>query len=138
MDGLRKAGVEKTIWVWTPPASDSLAAYYPGIASVDWLCVDGTPVTGGKRPTATYASFRHQVATRAEFHQTPVMVILPPAADEMPASQIERLTERYPEIKAVVFGKKLPNTTAPLEQKASLSRPTRVDKRLASVRVTPF
>jgi cellulose synthase (UDP-forming) len=138
VDGLRQAGVEKTIWVWTPPASDSLAAYYPGIASVDWLCIDGTPVSGAKRPTATYASFRHQVATRAEFHQTPVMVILPASATEMPASQIERLTYRYPEIKAVVFGKKLPNTTAPLEQKASLSRPTRVDKRLASVRVTPF
>ncbi|WP_303311415.1 glycosyltransferase [Hymenobacter sp. BT730] len=133
VNGLRKAGVGQTIWVWTPPATDSLTAYYPGIATVDWLCIDNTPSNSLQRTTSSYASFRHQAATRSEFHQTPVMVILPMPAQEKPARLLQRLTERYPEVKAVVFGPMTQQATLPLEQKASLSRPAPVDRRVASL-----
>ncbi len=96
--GLRRAGLGKTVLVWTSPQPDSVAQYFPGTDFVDWLAVEAT------RPgtvQADYHSFRRQVAAQPQFHLIPVMLFSPEAPRPARSRQLGR---RFPELKAVVFG----------------------------------
>ncbi|GAA4387015.1 hypothetical protein GCM10023186_32250 [Hymenobacter koreensis] len=113
VEGVRQAGIERTVWVWTPPATDSIPSYFPGLAYVDWLAIDDNPQGRGNRPTASYPAFRRQVAMHTAFHHRPVLVLTSPKEGQTPEARTQELIQLYPEVKAVMF-KADPKRASPL------------------------
>jgi cellulose synthase (UDP-forming) len=113
----RMAGDTSAVWVWTPPRLDSVAAYFPGSAYVDWVAADYlnlTPATTAEQ----YKSLRLQLAQRAEINSKPILLFIPARTGQPLQAQGQRLTSIYPEIKALAFG------TAATEQALPVSLST--------------
>ncbi|MDF7811364.1 glycosyltransferase [Hymenobacter sp. YC55] len=96
---VRTVGGPRLIWVWTPPQSDSLKAYFPGINYVDWVAVDGRNTLAD--PAEWYNPVRAQLAPAIELHSKPVLLLM--ASAEKAKVVPRQLSESFPEVKAVIF-----------------------------------
>lgn len=96
---VRNLGGPRLLWVWTPPQTESLKAYFPGINYVDWVAVDGrnTPAD----PAEWYNPVRAQLAPAIELHSKPVLLLM--ASAEKAKVVPKQLSESFPEVKAVIF-----------------------------------
>jgi cellulose synthase (UDP-forming) len=105
----RAAGDTSAVWVWTPPRTDSVAAYFPGSAYVDWVAADflsSTPSTMIQK----YSSLRLQLAERAEVNSKPILFMAP--AQPNKAIQAQSFTKVYPEIRAIIYNKPISDQPA--------------------------
>ncbi|WP_236018440.1 MULTISPECIES: glycosyltransferase [Hymenobacter] len=94
----KQAHVTNAVWVWTPEATDSLFQRFPGSAYTDWLACR----LQGQGDMASYAALRPLMAQDILLHDLPVLLLAPtPAANPTQAGQ--RLSQLYPELKAIVF-----------------------------------
>jgi cellulose synthase (UDP-forming) len=99
----RMAGDTSAVWVWTPPRMDSVAAYFPGSAYIDWVAADylnTTPATTAQQ----YKSLRLQLAERAELNSKPILLFVPAQSGHTLQAQTQHFTTIYPEIRALAFG----------------------------------
>ncbi|HEX8427881.1 glycosyltransferase [Hymenobacter sp.] len=99
VEQVRSMGGQHVVWVWTPPSADSLKAYFPGVNYVDWVAVDGRKLQAD--PTEWYNPFRAQLAPAIELHSKPVLLLM--ASTEKAEMTSQGLTEKFPEVKAIVF-----------------------------------
>ncbi|UOG74358.1 glycosyltransferase [Hymenobacter tibetensis] len=100
----RASGDTTLVWVWTPPRPDSIAAYFPGSAYVTWITSDCTTQPEPANTTLDcYNTFRQQVAIQIEMQSKPVLLFAPQFYSPTSYQWAKKATERYPEIKAVVF-----------------------------------
>ncbi|WP_084447558.1 glycosyltransferase [Hymenobacter roseosalivarius] len=102
----RASGDTSAVWVWTPPAPDSVAAYFPGATYLDWVAAD-CMTSGPDAATKSlrkYRSLRLQLAQRAELNSMPVLLLTPLKPGQTVQAQSRRLTSMYPEIKGLLFG----------------------------------
>ncbi|WP_223284556.1 glycosyltransferase family 2 protein [Hymenobacter qilianensis] len=116
----RASGDTSAVWVWTPPSSDSIAAYFPGATYLDWVAADC--MTSGPDAMAKslrkYRSLRLQLAERAELTSMPIMLLAPLQPSQSLQAQSEHLTSTFLEIKALLFGS-LSHTSRPDSLKLS-------------------
>ncbi|MBX0289844.1 glycosyltransferase [Hymenobacter sp. HSC-4F20] len=101
----RAAGDSTAAWVWTPPRPDSVAAYFPGAAYVDWVAADfsAEPPLSDVVLARRYRPLRLQLAERAELNSKPVLLLLAPHGTQPLQAQTRRFTQAYPEVKALLF-----------------------------------
>jgi cellulose synthase (UDP-forming) len=101
----RASGDTTAVWVWTPPQTDSIAAYFPGSIYVTWIASNCEMAgdTKGASLTDCYATLRKQVAIQIEMQSKPMLLLVPQVPSVEPYRWALQVAERYPEIKAVVF-----------------------------------
>jgi len=103
--GYRASGDTTSVWVWTPPRPDSIAAYYPGSAYVTWIATDCSKAPDPHSALADcYGQFRRQVASEIAMQSKPILLFVPQAHSPNSYDWAQQVTTRYPEIKAVMFG----------------------------------
>ncbi|WP_229728738.1 glycosyl hydrolase, partial [Hymenobacter glacieicola] len=97
------AEITRVVWVWTPPAATAVQAYFPGKKYVDWVAIDKEETgISGQNFLATYLPYRHEFAANLALHDKPVMLL---GADQRFKNrrQAELITQRFPEIKAIIL-----------------------------------
>jgi cellulose synthase (UDP-forming) len=100
----RVTGDTTAVWVWTPPRTDSIAAYFPGSIYVTWIASNcETARSSNSTEGDCYATFRNQVAIQIEMQSKPMILFVPQVSSPEPYRWALQVAERYPEIKAVVF-----------------------------------
>ncbi|TGE06350.1 glycosyltransferase [Hymenobacter fodinae] len=110
----KAAKATKVLWVWTPPTTASVQAYFPGKALVNWVAVPCSVEAGSAKDAGTaYETYRHQFATSMALHDKPIMLLL---QDVVPENKqvVQRVAQRYPEVKAILFPAPTREDMAPL------------------------
>jgi cellulose synthase (UDP-forming) len=111
VNSYRSSGDTTAVWVWTPPRTDSIAAYFPGSIYVTWIASNcETARSTHSAWTDCYATFRKQVAIQIEMQSKPMVLFVPQVTSPEPYRWALQAEERYPEIKAVVFTPTKPNS----------------------------
>ncbi|WP_375417623.1 glycosyltransferase, partial [uncultured Hymenobacter sp.] len=106
----RAAGDTTAVWVWTPPRPDSLAVYFPGSANLTWMASDcrAAPATN-QELFRYYSRFREQVAIQIEMQSKSILLLVPQAYSPQSFPWAKQVTERYPEVKALLFQPEIKN-----------------------------
>lgn len=90
--------IQNVTWVWTPETSDTQLQRFPGIKYTDWLASSLQTQAKMQR----YSDLRKQLAGNLDMQRIPVL-LLAASPKEKPTLLAARLTEQYPELRAIVF-----------------------------------
>ncbi|KUG07683.1 hypothetical protein ASU33_15275 [Solirubrum puertoriconensis] len=99
----RKAEASNVSWVWSAPHPDSLLAYMPGAAYLNWVAIDCLRPDDAASIKTVYEPYRQQIGACLELHPKPVLLLAAQQPRGSRAEQANALASLYPEVRAVVF-----------------------------------